>query len=119
MTTENDPEEVRKYPGYPAHMTPYLEKAASGEIYGRDPRKMSAEELTALGYERMPLLKAIRLKCLDCSHTESEVRKCTAVGCSLWPYRMNRNPFVKREANPNSGAALAAWREKQKAADDE
>lgn len=32
---------------------------------------------------------AIRAKCIDCSAwQDSEVRKCTAYTCRLWPWRM-------------------------------
>lgn len=43
-----------------------------------------------------PLLQAIRHKCLDCSGgSVTEVRLCHLTGCSLWPYRMGRNPDAK------------------------
>ena len=35
--------------------------------------------------------KAIREKCLDCCCWQrEEVRKCTAIHCPLWPYRMGK-----------------------------
>lgn len=38
-------------------------------------------------------LKAIRLKCLDCSNDQpSEVASCPIKLCALWPYRMGRYP---------------------------
>ena len=38
---------------------------------------------------RITRSKAIRLKCLDCCGGYSaEVRRCPAVNCSLWRYRM-------------------------------
>lgn len=41
--------------------------------------------------ERVSRSKAIRLKCLDCCCGQAaEVRKCTAVNCSLWRFRMGR-----------------------------
>ena len=41
--------------------------------------------------ERVGRSKAIRLKCLDCCAGQAaEVRKCTAVNCPLWRYRMGR-----------------------------
>ena len=61
---------------------------------GRDPRSMSAEELTQLGHTQVSPLKALRLKCLDCSNDSAqEVRLCTAVDCPSWPFRMGRNPW--------------------------
>jgi hypothetical protein len=55
-------------------------------------------------------LRVIRAKCLDCSAgMESEVRKCTAIGCALWPYRMATNPFrTPREMTPEQREAGAA-----------
>lgn len=41
--------------------------------------------------ERVSRSKAIRLKCLDCCAGQAaEVRKCPAVDCPLWRYRMGR-----------------------------
>jgi hypothetical protein len=61
---------------------------------GRDPRSMSAEELIQMGHERVSPLKALRLKCLDCSNDSAqEVRLCTAVDCPSWPFRMGKNPW--------------------------
>ena len=38
-------------------------------------------------------LRAIRLKCLECSCQQpSEVRDCRIQTCVLWPYRMGRYP---------------------------
>lgn len=38
-------------------------------------------------------LKAIRLKCLDCSNNQrKEVRLCSVENCSLYPYRLGKNP---------------------------
>lgn len=44
-------------------------------------------------------VKAIRLKCLDCSGGSStEVEKCTLANCALYPFRLGKNPFrTKRE----------------------
>jgi hypothetical protein len=59
-------EQAEKY--YPAARLPALERspADDGHLIGRDPRRMSAAELTALGHQPRPLLAAIRAKCLDC-----------------------------------------------------
>lgn len=43
-------------------------------------------------------LKAIRLKCLDCSYNSSnEVRLCPVTDCILYPFRFGKNPFRKRK----------------------
>jgi hypothetical protein len=83
----------------------------AGEKIGRDPREMDISDLNALGHGKTPLLKAIRAKCLDCCCDQpSEVRKCTAFGCALWPFRMNANPFSERVASPAAIEALARVR---------
>ena len=39
--------------------------------------------------ERISRSKAIRLKCIDCCcGNMAEVRKCPAISCPLWRYRM-------------------------------
>jgi hypothetical protein len=67
-----------------------------GEKVGLHPRSVPASDLLALGHPISPI-KAIRAKCLDCvGQNASEVRKCTAVDCALWPMRMGSNPFHAR-----------------------
>ena len=61
---------------------------------GRDPRRMSADELEQLGHAKVSPLRALRLKCLDCCNDSTqEVRLCTAVDCPSWPFRMGKNPW--------------------------
>jgi len=64
-----------------------------GDDVGRDPRSMSADELTQLGHSRVSPLRALRLKCLDCCNDSvQEVRLCTAVDCASWLFRLAKNP---------------------------
>jgi len=44
-------------------------------------------------------VKAIRLKCRDCtSDQRSEIDNCTVKKCPLYPFRMGKNPYrSKRE----------------------
>lgn len=66
-----------------------------GDDVGRDPRCMSADELTQLGHSRVSPLRALRLKCLDCCNDSAqEVRLCTAVDCASWPFRLAKNPWL-------------------------
>jgi hypothetical protein len=66
-----------------------------GEDVGRDPRTMTTEDLEQLGHARVPPLRALRLKCLDCCNgSAKEVRLCTAVDCPSWPFRMGKNPWA-------------------------
>ena len=73
-----------------------LETTPSGEAVGKDPRKLHKEQLEQ-SFDTTSPIAAIREKCLDCCHGAQEVRYCVAVDCPLWPFRMGKNPFVKRE----------------------
>ena len=88
-----------------------------GYDVGRDPRSMSAAELEDLGHARVSPLRALRLKCLDCCNgSAQEVRLCTAIDCSSWPFRMGRNPWIgpvsdaRREQGRRLGLKRAAER---------
>jgi hypothetical protein len=90
-----------------------VEKLPSGETRGLDPREMPKSLLREIGHKPTPLLKAVRAKCLECSHGAHEVRCCTAVDCALWPFRMGTNPFraeKSEEARRADGERLAAAR---------
>jgi hypothetical protein len=80
-----------------------------GELIGRDPRKIERGILER-HHPAMPVLSAIRAKCLDCCvWQESEVRKCTAIACALWPFRMGTNPHrAERVMTEEQRTAAAA-----------
>jgi hypothetical protein len=74
-----------------------------GSTEGVSPHSLSADELRSAGHLPAPILQVIRHKCIDCSGGSiSEARRCTAIGCDLWPYRMGTNPF--RRGMTNAGA---------------
>jgi hypothetical protein len=84
----------------PQPSTRYLEPspilADGGAQVGKLPASIPLQDLRDLGHPESPI-KAIRAKCLDCSGSnDAEVRKCTATGCALWPFRMGVNPFHGR-----------------------
>lgn len=65
-----------------------------GELVGRDPRQIERREFDEAGLFAAPILDVIRAKCLDCCVEQpDEVRKCVAILCPNWPYRMGANPF--------------------------
>lgn len=77
--------------------TIFLEKSPyevdEGNLIGRNPREILLAEIRLLGHVESPI-KAIRAKCVECSgNNMAESRKCVAVNCSLWPFRMGANPF--------------------------
>lgn len=48
--------------------------------------------------ENRNVLRAIKLKCLDCStYNINEIKECPVKNCPLYPFRLGKNPFRKRE----------------------
>ena len=81
------------------------EAGSDGLAIGRDPRKMGPDELRELGHMPMAPAAAIRAHCLDCCGGSSdEVRKCTAVRCPSWPFRLGANPWRARSVRPSGHA---------------
>jgi hypothetical protein len=91
--------------------TALITRHPSGWTEGRDPRAVPQANLASAGHLPQPLLKIIRAKCLDCcAGNQTEVARCTAVGCSLWPYRTGASPFAKaRGAGRRFHAKLAQF----------
>lgn len=54
-------------------------------------------------------VKAIRAKCIDCMCGQvTEVQLCTCTDCALYPFRMGKNPYRKKqEYTEEQKAALA------------
>jgi hypothetical protein len=68
-------------------------------------------ELQAMGFEPVPVLRAIRAKCLDCSGgSHAEVADCLVRSCALFPFRMGKNPWRSEvsEARREAGRRFAA-----------
>jgi hypothetical protein len=92
--------------------TPATEPGADGHLIGRDPRQLSPDQLAAAGHKPMSAQEALRARCIDCcSGSADEVRKCVAVRCPAWPFRMGRSPWkAKRTLTPEHLAKLQAGR---------
>jgi len=59
--------------------------------------------------KRFTPIKAIRAKCLDCMGGSSkEVRLCNIPECSLFPYRLGRNPARARKGRERPKDTLFA-----------
>jgi hypothetical protein len=72
-----------------------IQKNPDGSTEGLNPLSVSKDALLAAGHEKRKMNEVIRSKCLDCcAGSKSEVIKCTAIGCALWPYRAGRDPFA-------------------------
>lgn len=55
------------------------------------------EELNEAVRQNQSIKEAVRLKCLDCSvYQYNEVRDCVVANCPLYPFRLGKNPFKKR-----------------------
>lgn len=75
---------------------PRLERNSFGEFEAIDPRRVESGVLRDM-YPIQSPIKAIRAFCVECSgNNEAEARRCTAVGCQLWPFRMGSNVFHSR-----------------------
>lgn len=83
--------------------------SVEGVPVGRDPRRMDAVELEALGRPRISRGDAIRAKCIECAgNSPAEVRRCGAIDCALWPFRMGTDPYrEKREMSDEARAVIA------------
>jgi hypothetical protein len=69
--------------------------------------ELTDEQLANLGHHKRPLSKAIRSFCLDCmGGNRAEVRRCTSVGCDLFPYRMGSNPYHGRSSGFSKSAQI-------------
>lgn len=53
-------------------------------------------------------LKAIKAKCMDCTCQQyNEVKLCTAENCPLFPFRLGKNPYHKRNLTDEQRQAAA------------
>lgn len=88
-------------------VSPY--QCDGGEKIGVDPRYLDRETLLLLG-PVISLVKVIRARCINCCmEDQSEVRKCTAIDCPSWRYRMGVNTLSSRfKPNQPKEKALAA-----------
>lgn len=98
------------------YLEPSPVAADGGQQVGKMPGSIVRDDLGALGHPESPI-RAIRAKCIDCSGgAATEARKCVAIGCALWPFRMASNPFrkpaseAKRASTANATAAARTAR---------
>ena len=64
------------------------------ELAGQNPLLIGGKFLEEAGLRKRTPLQAIRAKCIDCCcGSLSEVRRCVAIDCTLWPHRMGKDGF--------------------------
>ena len=64
----------------------------------------------------MSPMKAIRAKCLDCMCDQvNEIRLCPIEDCALYPFRLGKNPNIKREYTEEQRRAMTAHLHKKSA----
>jgi hypothetical protein len=81
-------------------------EADGGKKVGKLPGSIPIDSLRALGHPESPI-RAIRAKCLDCCcGSASEVRKCVAVTCALWPMPMASNRFHGKKGRSKPAAKV-------------
>lgn len=57
--------------------------------------------------EHLTPIKAIRAKCLDCCcGSANEVKLCPSPSCPLYPFRLGKNPNIKREYTEEQRQAM-------------
>ena len=58
----------------------------------------TTEEFNQEVRENTNVLRAVHLKCYDCSaYNTLEIKECPVKECPLYPFRQGKNPFRKRE----------------------
>lgn len=66
------------------------------------------EEFNREVSENTNVLRAIKLKCLDCSsYNTNEIKECPVKNCPLYPFRLGKNPFRKRELSEEERLKLS------------
>ena len=75
------------------------------ELIGKFRLTTFVEEFNQIGHFQKPILQVIKQNCQECCgsnldkprNTMDEVKRCQAFSCPMWPYRLGKNPFVKRK----------------------
>lgn len=65
--------------------------------------------LLAMGFAPVPVMRAIRAKCLDCSGgSHVEVADCLVTTCPLYPFRLGTNPWRAERSDAQREASQKA-----------
>ena len=75
-------------------------KELSEEELDQPLRKLPDAPLEYTGEVIKSILRAVRKKCLDCCcYQENEVKLCPSTNCTLFPFRLGRNPHNKKKSS--------------------
>ena len=101
-----NPQDVPQACDFLLEISPF--QSDGGARVGKAPADVPSEILSLYYGEKNPL-KALRGRCLDCCcGSPTEVRKCVAVDCPSWPFRMGVNPFrVRRQLSDKQKREMA------------
>lgn len=84
------------------YLTPSPFQSDDKKLVGKDPSTLTKKEVEGLPGPKS-LTKAVREFCIECSGgNEAEARKCVAVTCQLWPFRMGKNVFRSKGISPGN-----------------
>jgi hypothetical protein len=68
----------------------------------------TTEEFNQEVRENKSVLRAVHLKCYDCSaYNSNEIKECPVKDCPLYPFRQGKNPFRKRELTDEQRQKIA------------
>ena len=69
---------------------------SEGYLVGKNPLIIGGKKMVEEGIVPITPLKAIRKNCIDCAGgSKGEARRCVAIECPCWPFRMGTNPFMR------------------------
>jgi len=69
---------------------------------GKRPKGEEKEKLKKLGIKLLSPLKAIKEYCLRCCYGDRKyLKECPSVNCSVWEYRLGKNPCLKGKRKNN------------------
>jgi hypothetical protein len=81
--------------------------SSKGRINGKLIFQEMKAKLSKSG-NKIPALKAIRNKCIDCCCGQStEVALCPCEDCALWPFRFGKNPYTSKVLTEEQKIAAA------------
>lgn len=67
------------------------------DIVDEDPETAKLDPLEGFKGETITsVMKSVRAKCMQCSGTSYEIKKCMCFSCALYPFRLGKNPYRQK-----------------------